>query len=125
MTDETFDTPPISQDVTNHFWEYFNRLREKSNHFARAVTSVDFVDGTVAVTIDPQSAGATREALYGVFPGSWGQWAATPVSFWNEKEKWLRTVVHSVRVEDVDGTHLGSGSTEQFAANNHVENIRG
>jgi len=125
MTDKNFDTPPTPQDVTDHFWEYFSRLREKNNQFARAVTSVDFVDGTVTVVIDPQSAGATREALYGVFPGSWGQWAATPVSFWKEEEIWLRTVVHSVRVEDVDGTHLGSGSTEQFAASNHVDNIRG
>lgn len=124
MTDKNFDTPPTAHDVTDHFRDYFNQLRDKNNQFAKAVSSVDFTDGMVTVTIDPPSAGATRDAFYAVFPGSWERWASTPVSFWNEKEVWLRTIVHSVRVVDIDGTHLGSGSTEQASASNHIDNIR-
>jgi len=125
MTDNNFDTPPAVNDVTEHFWDHFNGLSEKGNLFAMAVSSVDFADGMVTITIDPQSAGATREALYSVMPQPWEKWAATPISFWNDKEVWLRTVVHSVRVEDIDGTLLGTGSAEQFSTGNHPDNIKG
>lgn len=120
-----YDASPTSGDITAHFWEHFNELSAKGNKFAQAVSDVTYSDGTVSVFIDPAKAKAERFALYSLMPMPWQRWAGTPVSFWNDKEIWLRTVVHSVRVEDVNGKVLGSASTEQLSANNHIDNIRG
>lgn len=120
-----YDAPPTSEDITAHFWEYFNGLSAKGNKFAQAVSDVTYSDGTVFVFIDPARARAERFALFSTMTMPWQQWAGTPVSFWSDKEIWLRTVVHSVRVEDVNGKVLGSASTEQLSANNHIDNIRG
>lgn len=119
-----YDAPPTSEDITAHFWDYFNELSAKGSKFAQAVSDVTYSDGTVSVLIDPAKAGAERWALYSVMTQPWEKWAGAPVAFWYEKEIWLRTVVHSVRVEDVNGKVLGSASTEQLSANSHTDNIR-
>lgn len=125
MSTPDFSTKPSNQDVVDHFWDYFNAIKEErpGHIWAASVTNVQCEDGVVTVTLDPSAVVDDVQVFHDLLPTTFEKWAGTAVAFWNDKEVWIRKTALALHVVDVDGNRLGSASTETLAAVNHIDNI--